>query len=228
MPYTDRRPHTPIYKLLWWQLYHAITWVWFKLCYRFRCSGVEHVPRTGPVLLISNHQSFLDPIVVNLGVPHRQCVPLARKTLWNSAFYRALTLPFDPIPVDQENPGDLKAMKASIETLKKGHAMMLFPEGSRTHDGAVGSFEAGMMLLVKRARPTVVPVALEGAYAIWPNSRRRPRPFGKIACRYGEPVPAEALLEMSSEDARELLRGKVEAMRAELHDTLGLPGEAKP
>ncbi|MEM7576356.1 MAG: lysophospholipid acyltransferase family protein [Planctomycetota bacterium] len=222
MPYRDRRPDTPIYKLLWWQFYHAITWVWFKLCYRFRAAGTEHVPKTGPVLLLSNHQSYLDPIIVNLGIPHRQCVPLARKTLWKSAIYRALVVPFDAIPVDQDNPSDLKAMKACVTTLKNGHAMMLFPEGARTHDGAVGSFEAGMMLLIKRAKPTVIPVALEGAYAVWPNSQSKPRPFGNVACRYGEPIAAETLLAMGSDDARDFLRERVETMRSALHAELGL------
>ena len=221
--YRQRRPDTPIYKLLWWQLYHAITWVWFKLCYRFRAYGAEHVPTTGPVLLLSNHQSFLDPIIVNLGIPHRQCVPLARRPLWKSAIYRALVVPFDAIPVDQEGPGDLRAMKTCIETLKKGHAMMLFPEGARSHDGQVQPFEAGLMLLVKRAKPTVVPVALEGAFRVWPRNGGKPHAFGRIACKYGQPISADELLALESDDARELLRQRVEALRIQLAETLNLP-----
>ncbi|MEM1098865.1 MAG: lysophospholipid acyltransferase family protein [Planctomycetota bacterium] len=224
MAYRDRRPHTPIYKLLWWQLYHAITWVWFKLCYRFRSHDIAHVPTTGPVLLLSNHQSFLDPIIVNLGIPHRQCIALARKTLWDSAVYRFLVIPFDAIPVDQENPSDLKAMKGCIDALKKDQAMMLFPEGSRTPDGTTQEFEAGLMLLVKRAKPTVVPVALEGAYDAWPNTRSKPKLFGRIACKFGKPIAADDLLAMGNDEAREHLRSTVEAMRLELRASLGHPG----
>ena len=98
----ERQPGSPLYRILWWYLYHALTFYWFVPCYRYRSWGGRNIPDTGPVLLLSNHQSFLDPIIVGLGGHKRQFHPLARKTLWDSALYRALTVPMNPIPVDQD------------------------------------------------------------------------------------------------------------------------------
>ncbi len=216
-----RQPGTPVYRILWWQLYHGITFLWFVACYRFRAYGVRRVPDEGPVLLLSNHQSYLDPIIVGLGASKRQFHAMARKTLWDSALFRGLTVPLNPVPVDQESSGDLQAMKTCIERLKQGHAVLVFPEGGRTEDGRVHDFAPGIMLLVKRAKPRVVPVALEGAFDAWPKGRKAPRLRGTIGCVYGEPIAADELLAMRTHDALEMLKGRVEKLRAELAERLG-------
>lgn len=216
-----RQPGTPLYRILWWQAYHAITFVWFVTCYRFRAYGARHVPDAGPVLLLSNHQSYLDPIIVGLGASKRQFRPLARKTLWDSAVFRALELPFNSIPVDQESTGDLRAMKACIAALKEQHAVLVFPEGGRTPDGHVQPFQSGVMLLVKRARPLVVPVAVAGAFDAWPIGAKRPKLLGRIGCMYGKPIPAEELLALHGHDALRLLEHRVESLRVDLAERLG-------
>ncbi len=212
-----RQPGTPIHRILWWQGYHFITFVWFVACYRFRAYGVRNIPDTGPVLLLANHQSYLDPIVVGLGGSKRQFRPLARKTLWDSALYRALVIPFDAIPVDQDSgAGDLKAMKACIEKLKQGHAVLVFPEGGRTEDGHVHDFQPGVMLLIKRAKPKVVPVALEGSFDAWPKGRKLPKLTGTIGCVYGDPVDPDELLAMGNDAALTHLRDTVASLREQL------------
>ena len=217
----ERQPGSPIYRILWWYLYHALTFYWFVPCYRYRSWGGRNIPDTGPVLLLSNHQSFLDPIIVGLGGHKRQFHPLARKTLWDSALYRALTVPMNPIPVDQENEaGDIKAMKACIEQLKNDQAVLVYPEGSRSDDGATGEFQPGTMLLIKRAKPTVIPVALEGSFDAWPKERKLPKLRGRIGCMYGDPIRSEDLLAMGNDAAIRHLRNTVEAMRLELRERL--------
>lgn len=218
----ERQPHTPIVAILAWSGCHLITFVWFMLCYRVRWWGSHHVPDRGTVLLVSNHQSYLDPILVGLGAHKRQFRPLARKTLWDAWFYRRVVVPiFSPIPVDQEaGTGDLRAMRGCIDVLKAGHALLLFPEGARTPDGQIHAFQAGLMLVVKRANTPVVPVAVAGAFDAWPRGRKLPRLWGRVACLYGEPIPPEQLTCLTPEAARALLRDAVDTLHAELQRRL--------
>ncbi|MEM9019782.1 MAG: lysophospholipid acyltransferase family protein [Planctomycetota bacterium] len=217
----QRQPGRPIYRILWWHFCHALCVVWFVLFYRFRFFGQHNIPRTGPVLLVSNHQSMLDPIIVGIGSSHRQFYAMARATLWNTRWLGWLMDSLNAIPVDQDKP-DASTMKRCIEVLKQDHALLIYPEGARTLTGKTEAFEAGTMLVIKRAKPMVVPVALEGAFEVWPRKAKLPRAFGKIACQYAQPIPAEDLLAMKPAEALELLRDKVEAMRLELREQMGL------
>lgn len=216
-----RQPGTPLYYILWWQFYQTISFIWFVACYRFRSWGVRTVPCEGPVLLLSNHQSYLDPIAIGLGVHKRQFHALARKTLWDSWLFRTLTKPLNSIPVDQESDnGDIKAMKTCIDRLNAGHAVLVFPEGSRCDDGRTHDFQPGTLLLIKRARPTVIPVAVQGPFDVWPPGQKLPKLFGRIGCIYGKPIPADDLLAMPKGAAMAHLRDTVEAMRLELAERL--------
>lgn len=203
---------------LFWHALHLFCFVWFLLCYRFRSYDVHRVPLTGPVLLVSNHQSFLDPIVVGLPFSRRRLHAMARKTLWNNKLVGWLITKLNAFPVDQERTGggDLAAMRQCIDILKRDEMLLIFPEGARTLTGKTEKFETGTMLVIKRAKPTVVPVALEGPYEAWPRRAKLPRLWGTIAIRFGEPVSAESLLAMPAEEALESLRRKVESMRREL------------
>ena len=221
----QRQPGHPIYRILWWYFCHALCVIWFVSCYRFRFFGQHNIPRTGPVLLVSNHQSMLDPIIVGIGSSHRQFYAMARLTLWNTKWLGWLMNSLNAIPVDQDKP-DASTIKRCIEVLKQGQALLIYPEGARTLTGKTGKFEAGTMLVIKRAQPMVVPVALEGAFNVWPRNKKHPKPFGKIACRYGQPIPAEQLLAMPAAEALAMLHGKVEAMRLELRELMGLDGTA--
>src|SRR5439155_16968706 len=109
------------YATLWCPCY-AISQVWF----RFRFSGKSNVPLTGPVLLVSNHQSNLDPVLVGIACP-RQLKYLARQGLffWPfSLWIRSL----GAVPIDRER-GALGGIRTTLELLKNGNAVVVFPEG---------------------------------------------------------------------------------------------------
>ena len=201
----------------WWRLLHALCFVWFRLCYGFRAVGVTQVPRreTGPLLILANHQSFFDPIIVGLGVWRRPFHAMARSTLFTGPL-GWLIRSLNAIPVELESKGDMSAMRACLAALEQGHALMLFPEGTRTPDGVTHDFDRGLMLMIKRAKPLVLPVAIEGAFHAWPRSRKAPRLTSRIMVKYGEPIPAETLLAMKTDDALRHLRDTVEGMRVEL------------
>lgn len=201
---------------LFWRVLHFFCFAYFLPCYRFRAWGVRRVPRSGPVLLVSNHQSYLDPIAIGLPLSRRRLFALARKTLWDTPWVGWLITRLHAIPVDQENPGDLKAMRACLDVLGRGEALLIYPEGARTLTGRTEPFQTGTMLLIKRAKPAVVPVAIDGAFQAWPRNRKAPRPTGRIGVMFGEPIPAEELLAMKPDDALRRLRDRVETMRQEV------------
>lgn len=203
-----------------WRVMHFCCFVYFVPFYRFRAWGVRRVPLKGPTLLVSNHQSFLDPIVVGLPLSRRRFHALARKTLWDSRAVGWMITRLNAIPVDQENPGDLKAMRACLDLLKRDEALVIYPEGARTMTGEVQAFQTGTMLLIKRAKPMVVPVAIEGAFEAWPRVRKLPKPTGRIGIMYGDPIPAEELLAMKPDAALKRLRDEVEAMRQTVGERL--------
>lgn len=211
-----------------WQVMHLICFVYFVPAYRFRAWGVKHVPMEGPVLLVSNHQSFFDPVINGLPLARRRFSALARKTLFKNRLFAWLIQGLNAIPVDQENPGDLKAMRQCVDVLKRGQMLLIYPEGARTLTGRTEPFQIGTMLLIKRAKPTVVPVAIEGAYLVWPRARHVPRPTGRIGVMYGEPIAAETLLAMKPDEALTLLQDRVETMRREVAARIAPSEHAKP
>lgn len=217
-----RQPGAPLHRICWWYFCWSLCYVWFLVFYRFRIWGARNIPGEGAVMLVSNHQSFFDPIIVGLGSSHRQFYALARATLFDNPVFAWHIRSLNAIPVNQDS-ADTKAMRACIDVLKKHHALLIFPEGSRTLDGAVQRFEPGTMLIIKRARPMIVPVALDGAYEVYPRGAKWPKLVGRIGVMYGEPIPAESLLEMGPEQAMEHMRRQIERMRLELRKKLFPP-----
>lgn len=208
----QRQPGAKLTGLFFRILVRALSALWLTVCYRMRSEGRQNIPLTGPVIFASNHQSYLDPVIIGVGAwPKRQFLSMARSTLFRNPVFGAVIRALSAFPVER-GASDMKAMRHSIDALKAGHAMLIFPEGTRTNDGATAPFKSGLMLLVKRSQATVVPTAVSGAFEAWPRGRML-RPFGRIRVRFGEPIPAAELLAMDAEAAAELLRQKVESMR---------------
>ena len=220
-------PGKPLWLIGWWHVLALFCFYWVGWCYRLRAWGATQVPRHGPVLLVANHQSFLDPIVVGLGCRHRQFGSMARSNLFDHWLFAWLIRSLGAIPVKQ-GIGDKSALRRCIDVLKTGQTFLIFPEGARTIDGKTHRFSPGTMLLIKRARPHVVPVAIEGAFRVWPQIRRRPGLSGQIHIRLGRPIPAETLIQMGSTAALDHLHDQIETMRQELAKHMGRskrPGE---
>src|SRR5436305_3357054 len=118
----------PVY-FVGWCIYRAL----FKFYFGWRVYNPERVPKTGPVILASNHASFLDPPLV--GVPLKRPLNfLARETLFRYPGIGALLRSWQAVPVDREGGGG-SGLKAILDRLLQGGGILLFPEGTRTHDG---------------------------------------------------------------------------------------------
>jgi 1-acyl-sn-glycerol-3-phosphate acyltransferase len=159
---------------LWYETTYLFSMVAFTLGFSLRTEGRSCVPQRGPVLVVANHQSFLDPILVGLASRRHLCF-LARKTLFRNRFFARLIRSLNAVPIDQDGVAK-DGLKTIVELLRKGHAVVVFPEGERTADGVMHEFKAGIHLLLRKAETTIVPVGIAGAYDAWPRWRMLPVP----------------------------------------------------
>jgi 1-acyl-sn-glycerol-3-phosphate acyltransferase len=181
--------------------------------FRMHLNGQENIPRRGPFLLISNHQSYLDPIFC--GAPlRRQLVYVARDTLFRSWIFRNVFASVGAISV-RRGVADLTAIKRMLGVLGEGFGLCLFPEATRTSDGRIAPLRPGFSLLCRKANAPIVPVVIDGAFQCWPRRQKVFSPFQHIWVWYGRSIePQEAAL-MSDE---ELAAYVTDVMRRMLND----------
>jgi len=201
--------------LVYWFCHHAAALV-FILIYRVRAFHAKRVPTRGAVLIAANHQSFFDPPLVGSMISQRQVSFVAKSGLFSFGPFGWLIGTLNSVAI-REDSGDAGAIKEVLRRLAGGDAVVIFPEGSRTPDGAMHTFKRGVALLVKRADCPVVPVAVEGVYEAWPIHRRLPRFFGqRVAVMYGEPIESRELMKDGPDAALRRLECEIAAMRAQL------------
>lgn len=191
-----------------------------SVLFGFRRHGVHRVPRSGPLLVVSNHQSYLDPVAVGTALYPRIATHLARSGLFRFGPFAGLIRAFNAVPIKEEE-GDLGAIRVVIDRLRLGDAVIIYPEGSRTHDGQMQRFRRGATLIAKKSGCTVLPVAVDGAFDAWPRSRKAPRLFGHLAGRgldvmVGRPIRAEDLLKNGQDAALIRLEAEVRALHTSL------------
>jgi 1-acyl-sn-glycerol-3-phosphate acyltransferase len=154
-----------------------------------RTRFAEKLPARGGLLVLSSHQSHLDPLLLGLATD-RRLSSLARSTLYRFKPFGFVITALDAVPIDRE-ASMVAGMKLVIERLKRGAAVIVFPEGTRTATGRLGDIKPGFALIARRAGVPIVPVAIVGAYECWPRSRRFPRP-GRVRLEFGRvTTPAE-------------------------------------
>lgn len=177
----------------------------------------ERVPADGALLIAANHQSFFDPPLVGSFIHQRQVAFIARAGLFKFKPFGWFISALNSIPIREDGAGDMGAIKTALSVLAAGHALVIFPEGSRTPDGAIREFKRGAALLIKRAKCPVVPAAVEGVFDTWPIHRKLPNPFSSpVMVMYGEPISSEELMKDGADAAMERLARTIEAMRLEL------------
>jgi 1-acyl-sn-glycerol-3-phosphate acyltransferase len=168
----------------YWICYHLIR-LGGRLFFRLRVLHRERMINHGPVILASNHESYLDPPLVG-SVADRAIFFLARKTLLDGRFFGWLLPKLNVIPVDQEG-GDRSALKALIRILKAGEGTLVFPEGERTLDGRLRPALPGLGFVIAKTLAPVVPMRIFGARAAWPRGGK-PALFRPITVVVGEPI----------------------------------------
>jgi long-chain acyl-CoA synthetase len=170
----------------------------FRLTTGLRSGGTGNLPRTGPFIISPNHQSYVDAFMLVGALPFpvfRQLFFVGAAEYFASPFMRWLARTLNIVPVDPD-ANLVGAMQAGAHGLRLERVLVLFPEGERSIDGEVKAFRKGVAILSHHLRVPVVPVAIDGAWEIWPRGRaldwRRLLPWNRTRARieFGSPIPA--------------------------------------
>jgi 1-acyl-sn-glycerol-3-phosphate acyltransferase len=168
---------------------YFIGWCSFRAIYatyfRWRVYNPERVPLKGPLILAANHASFIDPPLVGAGIK-RDINYLARDTLFRFPVVGTVLRSWNSVPVDRDG-GGAAGLKAILDRLLAGGAIILFPEGTRTHDGKLQPARSGIGLTVIKSQAPVVPARVFGTYEAYGRHHTFPRPR-RIAVKYGRPM----------------------------------------
>ena len=153
-----------------------------KVAWKIEFSGVENIPEHGGVIVAANHQTYIDPFWISL--------PIKRPTrylAWSAAFRWPIVgqcliwLGAWPLALEGSDPA---AIRRSLQWLREGGAVVIFPEGGRsTVTGGLERFKAGAIRLALEANVPILPVTIKGGNKVWPRGWRFPRP-GKVVITY--------------------------------------------
>lgn len=222
LPPPDRRNAT-------WFASQALLRVIFALCNRYRARGTERLAPGGGLLLI-NHQSYLDPLLVGLPLS-RPVSYLARDSLFRVPVLGTFLRQVYVMPINREAAGT-ESLREAIKRMRHGFLVGIFPEGTRSTDGALGEFKPGFVALVRRAGVPVYPVGIAGAFDALPRGAKclRARPIRVV---FGEPF-ADGELKGDPAAIAALARDRIAACAAEADAWLkgesdgnrGLPNDA--
>lgn len=157
---------------------------------RYRIRGLEHVPHRGGALLLVNHQSFLDPVLLGLSMP-RPVSFLARRNLFEIPVVGWILRNTYVIPLDREAVSP-SSIKEAVRRLRAGFLVGIFAEGTRTTDGRVAEFQSGFLTLVRRGKVPVIPAGIAGAFESYPRGGKFPRP-ATVRTVVGEPLGPDVM-----------------------------------
>ncbi len=168
------RDREPLNSLI---LYHLFKWSVvspvFHTYFRGRVYGVEHVPQTGPVVVVSNHASNFDPPLLS-SCMRRPVAFMAKEELFRVPVLKQAIRLYGAYPV-KRGEGDRAAMRAAIASLEAGWATGIFLQGTRTPDGRITDPKLGAALIAAKVNAPLLPVSLWGTEAIEPPGARWPR-----------------------------------------------------
>lgn len=142
--------------------------------YDFRIVGSENMHFDGPAIIAANHVSFLDPPFIGQAFDET-IYSFARKTLFDHPLAGKILRQWQAIPVDRDKP-DTASLKATIRLLKSGKKILMFPEGTRSHDGKLQKAEPGVGLFLAKTGAPVLPVRLYGTFEAYPRNAKFLRP----------------------------------------------------
>jgi 1-acyl-sn-glycerol-3-phosphate acyltransferase len=193
-----------------------LAWVVMRLAFGLRSRGAEHVPAKGPVLLVANHVSFLDPPLVGGAAP-RPLTFLAKAELFRVPLFGGLIRRLNAQPLRREG-GDAAALRAALRVLKRGGALLVFPEGTRGEGDILGPAKPGAGMLAVLGGAPVVPVYISGSGRAWPRGRRFPRP-ANVTVTFGSPLPVTVGGHASRKDDYEAVSRQMMSAIAGLRDS---------
>jgi 1-acyl-sn-glycerol-3-phosphate acyltransferase len=186
---------------------------YFRVYHRSEVYGAENVPAAGPVILASNHASFLDPPLVGAATT-REINYMARETLFRFPVLGSILRGVNAVPVDREG-GGAAGLRAILDRLLGGGGIILFPEGTRSSDGELQKAKSGIGLTVMKSQAPVVPVRVFGTFQALNRQQRIPRPH-KVVVRFGKSIDFTAF----RKEAETCSKRRVKEIYQEVADTI--------
>jgi long-chain acyl-CoA synthetase len=190
--------------------------------FHLKMRGLENLPEKGPYLLCSNHQSYMDPLVLAGALPwrlFRDTFALGTSDIFGAGFMRRLAR-WVRVAVLDPDANLVPAMRAGAFGLRQGHILILYPEGERTNDGSPRVFRKGAAILSIHAQAPIVPVAIEGFYEAWPRHKKFPK-FTDLQLVFGKPIqppPVNEASEAAYERLTSELKSRVVTLWQELRE----------
>lgn len=179
----EASPADAVHHRLWfWWIAAEVMTVIYKLVFRMKVTGKEHVPRTGGVLIVCNHLSNLDPPMMGWASRPRKSFYMAKKELFAKPLGAWMISSLGAFPVDRGGL-DRNAIRVARDLLARGESVLMFPEGTRSRDGRLRAAFPGAGSMGLDPGVTIVPAA------IWGSQFRR----GPVRVAFGPPVSAEGL-----------------------------------
>jgi len=157
----------------------------------FKVSGLENVPRTGPVIICPNHSATLDPPMVPAFVPRGDTWSMAKSEYFDKGgFVEWIFRRYHAFPVVRHS-ADRTALRTAFEILKSGQALVIYPEGTRVESGVLAEPEPGAGFIAQRAACPVVPVGLTGTRECLPKGAHWPRRT-RVSITFGKPFRVQS------------------------------------
>lgn len=153
---------------------------------RARVEGAEHVPPSGAAVLMSNHESNLDPLLIAFRLVRPVNIP-GKLELFRIPVLKHLILALGCYPVNRDE-ADAGSLRRSLTVLRQGRLLAVFPEGTRSRDGEIGPFGPTLIRLAIREQAPIIPVAVEGSAGILRPGGVWPRLGARVTVRYGRPL----------------------------------------
>ena len=188
--------------------------------FEFKVSGLENLPEKGPYLLCSNHQSYIDPLLLGASLPwkiFREAFAVGTSEIFGTGFMRWLARQLRVVVLDPD-ANLVPAMRAGAFGLEHGRVLILYPEGERTNDGNLRIFRKGAAILSIHTRAPIVPIAIEGFYDVWPRHKKLPE-YGPLEMTIGKPMTPPPVTE-ASEATYERFMAEVKAGVAQMWEEL--------
>lgn len=171
----------------------SLCWPFFRLLFRWRVSGLDNIP-VGGAVIAPNHQSFWDIPLVGLALFHRRTHFMAKSELFQNPVFSWIIRALLAFPVKRGAP-DRTAIRHAIDMLKQGDLVAIFPEGTRSKTGRLGTAEPGLVLIASKADVPVVPVAITGTRDIF----SRKVLFPQVTIHFGQPILLQTLQPVAGE-----------------------------
>lgn len=169
-----------------WLTLQVILRILFIVWLRYRVRGLRHIPPEGGGLVLVNHQSYLDPILVQLGMS-RPVSWIGRENLFRIPVFGWIIRKLYAMPIKRES-GGTAIIRESVRRMQHGFLVGIYPEGTRTRNGSVGPFKPGFVAMIRRGQLPVYPVGIAGAFNALPRGAFFLRPR-KVRVVFGEPIP---------------------------------------